>query len=56
MDHYDLVKFAHAGIGALALLTFWLSGLVRKGGPVHKVSGKLYLLAMTGILIIAHCR
>jgi uncharacterized membrane protein len=53
MDHYDLVKFAHAGIGALALLTFWLSGLARKGSPLHKASGKIYLLAMTGILISA---
>jgi uncharacterized membrane protein len=53
MEHYDLVKFAHGGIGALALLTFWLSGMVRKGSPLHKVSGKLYLLAMTGILLSA---
>ena len=53
MEHYDLVKFTHAGIGALALVTFWLSGMARKGGPVHKVSGKLYLLAMTGILLSA---
>ena len=27
--------------------------MVRKGSPVHKVSGKLYLLAMTGILLSA---
>ena len=53
MEYYDLVKFAHAGIGALALLTFWLSGLSRKGSPLHKASGKVYLLAMTGILISA---
>lgn len=53
MEHYDLVKFAHAGIGALALLTFWTSGLTRKGSRVHTVSGKIYLLAMTGILLSA---
>ncbi len=53
MDHYDLVKFAHACICALALLTFWLSGLARKGSLLHKASGKIYLLAMTGILISA---
>lgn len=53
MEHYDLVKFAHAGIGALALLTFWLSGMARKGSPLHKASGKIYLLAMAGILILA---
>ena len=53
MEPYDLVKFLHAGIGALALTTFWLSGLTRKGGALHKASGKLYLLAMTGILLSA---
>jgi uncharacterized membrane protein len=53
MESYDILKFAHAGIGALALLTFWTSGLTRKGSRVHTVSGKIYLLAMTGILISA---
>lgn len=51
MDHYDLVKSAHGAIGALALATFWLSGLSRKGGAVHRASGKIYLLAMTGMLL-----
>lgn len=53
MELYDLVKAAHFGIGVLALATFWLSGLSRKGSPVHRASGKLYLLAMTGILLSA---
>lgn len=53
MEHYDLVKLAHAGIGTLALATFWLSGMVRKGSTLHKASGKIYLLAMTGILFSA---
>lgn len=53
MESYDILKFAHAGIGALALLTFWTSGLTRKGSRVHTVSGKIYLLAMTGILLSA---
>ena len=50
MDYYDVVKSAHGVIGALALVTFWLSGLSRKGGSVHRASGKVYLLAMTGML------
>jgi hypothetical protein len=53
MESYDYLKFAHAGIGALALLTFWTSGLTRKGSRVHTASGKIYLLAMTGILLSA---
>lgn len=51
MDYYGLVKSAHGLIGALALATFWLSGLSRKGGSVHRASGKVYLLAMTGMLL-----
>ncbi len=53
MEHYDLVKWMHAGVGVVALSTFWLSGLTRKGSAVHKASGKLYLLAMAFILISA---
>ena len=53
MESYVFLKFAHAGIGALALLTFWTSGLTRKGSRVHTVSGKIYLLAMAGILLSA---
>ena len=53
MEFYDLMKYGHIGLGSLALATFWLSGFSRKGSPVHKASGKLYLLAMTGILISA---
>jgi hypothetical protein len=53
MEPYDFLKFAHTGIGVLALLTFWTSGLTRKGSRAHIASGKIYLLAMTGILISA---
>ena len=31
-------------IGTVALATFWLSGFSRKVGPVHRASGKIYLL------------
>jgi hypothetical protein len=51
MEFYDAMKYLHIGFGVIALLTFWLSGFSRKGSPVHTRSGKLYLLAMTGILI-----
>jgi len=51
MDYYDVVKSAHGLIGTVALATFWLSGFSRKGGPVHRASGKIYLLAMTGMLL-----
>lgn len=46
------ISFAlHAGLGTLALVTFWTSGLSRKGSPIHRLSGKAYLLAMAGLLL-----
>ena len=51
MDYYDLVKSAHGLIGTVALITFWLSGLSRKGGALHRASGKIYLSAMAAMLL-----
>jgi hypothetical protein len=43
----------HAVIGAVALATFWIAGLAKKGSPVHRFAGSVYLLAMVGVLITA---
>jgi hypothetical protein len=45
--------FLHVGLGTLALATFWTAGLSRKGSPVHRLAGKIYLLAMSGLLAAA---
>lgn len=37
---------AHAWFGALALISFWLAGLSRKGGVGHRYAGRVFLLAM----------
>lgn len=48
------ISFAlHAGLGTLALITFWTAGLSRKGSPLHRLAGKVYLLAMAGLLLAA---
>jgi hypothetical protein len=48
------ISFAlHAGLGTLALVTFWTAGMSRKGSPVHRLAGKVYLLAMAGLLLAA---
>src|SRR5690606_2582584 len=36
--------------GVIALATFWLAAALRKGSPVHRLSGKIYLIAMTAII------
>lgn len=43
----------HALIGTVALATFWTAAVVRKGSPLHKRVGKIYLLAMMGVVATA---
>lgn len=53
MTLYESTRFLHAGIGAIGLITFWLAGLSRKGSPVHRAAGKIYLVAMAVVLAAA---
>lgn len=53
MDAYRTLVLAHALFGTAALLTFWSAAFARKGGPLHRGSGKVYLLAMVGVTISA---
>jgi hypothetical protein len=41
----------HIVAGSIALVTFWTSAYARKGGTLHRYSGRVYLIAMLGILI-----
>lgn len=43
----------HALVGTVALVTFWTAALARKGSPLHKSVGKVYLLAMIGVVVTA---
>jgi uncharacterized membrane protein len=53
MGIYSLTKNLHYFIGLAALSTFWIAAFTRKGSPLHKLVGKIYLLAMTGIILTA---
>jgi uncharacterized membrane protein len=53
MSWYSSTALVHASIGGLALATFWIAGMSKKGSPIHKAAGKIYLLAMTGIIMSA---
>ena len=44
---------AHVAPGVLALLTFWIAALARKGSGPHRLAGKVYLLAMLALLLPA---
>lgn len=53
MSWYSNTALLHAAIGTTALVTFWVAGMTKKGSPIHKAAGKIYLLAMVGILLSA---
>lgn len=48
---YEWIKYLHIAIGCLALIGFWTAGLARKGSPLHRRAGQVFLIAMTGILV-----
>jgi hypothetical protein len=50
MTAYQMLVACHAGIGVIALASFWSAALPRKGSPWHRRAGQLFLLAMCGIL------
>ncbi len=53
MEFYAITKSLHYLVGVLALTTFWIAAFTRKGSPLHKAVGKLYLLAMCAIVVTA---
>ena len=53
MSADSILVLVHAGLGTLALTTFWTAGLARKGSPVHVAAGRTYLLAMVALLLFA---
>ena len=53
MSWYSNTALLHAAVGTAALVTFWIAGMTKKGSPLHKTTGKIYLLAMVGILLSA---
>jgi uncharacterized membrane protein len=53
MTIYDALHNIHVGIGAVALTSFWVVAVLRKGTRLHRRLGDVYLLAMLGILLTA---
>jgi hypothetical protein len=53
MSAYSILTFIHIALGVAALATFWIAGAAKKGSPVHRAAGKIYLTAMAGLLLAA---
>lgn len=51
MNAYSMLVAVHVLVGVVALASFWTAGLLRKGTPAHRNTGRVYLLAMTGIVL-----
>ena len=51
MTVFSVALTFHIAAGVLALITFWSNGLMKKGTPLHRRAGQVYLLAMLGIII-----
>ena len=50
---YKLLLFVHGLSGLVALITFWVAALAKKGSPLHVRIGKTYMIAMLGIIVTA---
>ena len=48
---YRSIVLAHIACGVVALATYWMAGLSRKGSPFHQASGKAYLVSMIGVIL-----
>ncbi|MGB6308152.1 MAG: hypothetical protein WBF89_10185 [Steroidobacteraceae bacterium] len=53
MTNYDMLRDIHIGIGTVALTSFWVAAVLRKGTRLHRRLGDVYLLAMLGIVLTA---
>ena len=50
METYLVVRIAHIALGVAALASYWTAGLAKKGSPLHRAAGKVFMTAMCGIV------
>ena len=53
MTGYQTLVAVHGIAGTIALATYWVAALARKGSPLHRGAGKVFFLAMIGIVVTA---
>lgn len=51
MPAYPYFVAMHALLGTVALITFWSAAWMKKGSPRHRAIGKVFLIAMCGVII-----
>jgi hypothetical protein len=50
MDLYESARAVHIAIGTVVLASFWTAAAARKGSALHRRGGRIYVIAMTGLL------
>jgi hypothetical protein len=53
MDLFELGRLLHSAVGMIALVTFWIAASARKGSDLHRRSGRVYLLALIGVMTLS---
>lgn len=53
MNAYRWLVYLHIAAGSVALLTFWIAAIARKGSALHVRVGQVYLGAMLGVVLSA---
>lgn len=51
MPAYPYFVGLHALLGSVALISFWSAAWMKKGSPRHRAIGKVFLLAMCGVVV-----
>lgn len=51
MAGYSFYVLLHVTAGTLALATFWLAAVLRKGSANHRLVGRVHLLAMATVIL-----
>ena len=46
----DILLYAHVAGGAVALIAFWIPALTKKGAPLHRKAGRVYVRGMSIVL------
>lgn len=50
---HEIARWSHIAIGTLAFASLWTAGFARKGSPVHRRAGRIYVTTMTLVLATA---
>jgi hypothetical protein len=50
MDLFESARLAHIAIGTVVLAAFWAAAFARKGSPLHRRSGRVYVCSMAALL------